>query len=143
MKNEGHVRQTAEARQLLDAVSARATHARIQVLTLLLQAQSPLSHQEVLKEIDQPIDRVTIYRVLEWLAEIGIAHKITADDRTFRFAVASAPHCHAHFHCENCHKVVCLAAMDLANTPEVPRGFSVISAEITLRGLCESCAAQK
>ena len=132
----------SDPRRLIEATGARATTSRLLVLGALLKAQEPLSHQDVLRGIDGPVDRVTVYRVLEWLAEAGIAHKITADDRTFRFAVASQPHCHAHFHCDRCHRVFCLAEASLAAVPKVPEGFRFQSVEVSVRGLCATCAAQ-
>lgn len=129
----------SDPRSLIEATGARATTSRLLVLGALLKAQEPLSHQDVLRDIDTPMDRVTVYRVLEWLAEIGIAHKITADDRTFRFAVASVPHCHAHFHCDRCHRVFCLEEMNLPISPKIPEGFVFQSAEISVRGICAAC----
>lgn len=134
---------SADPRSLIEAVGARATMARLLVLATLLKAQEPLSHQDVLREIAEPMDRVTVYRVLEWLAEAGIAHKITADDRTFRFAVAAAPHCHAHFHCDRCHRVFCLEEASLVATPGIPVGFRFQSVEVSVRGICATCVAQE
>lgn len=130
-----------DPRSLIEAVGARATTSRLLVLAALIKAQEPLSHQDVLRDIGTPVDRVTVYRVLEWLAEAGIAHKITADDRTFRFAVARAPHCHAHFHCDRCHRVYCLDEMSLSASPKVPAGFRFQTAEVTVRGVCVACTS--
>ena len=54
-------------------------------------------------------DRVTLYRVLEWLVDNGLAHRVTDAQRVFRFSAAddtAKGHAsHAHFRCEVCARV--------------------------------------
>lgn len=128
------------ARVLIEAVHARATLARIAVLDALLDAGRPLSHQEVLQAIDPPLDRVTAYRVLDWLEEVGIAHRVNAADRILRFSISPQPHSHAHFQCERCGRVFCLPDA-LPRLPEnLPAGFILHEVEMTVKGVCADCA---
>ena len=70
---------------------ARATPARIRVLRLLREAPTPLSHAEIeLRLGDMALDRVTLYRVLDWLVESALAHRNTDAYRVFRFSAAAA-----------------------------------------------------
>ena len=66
---------------------ARATPARVRVLRLLREAPAPLSHAEIEVRLgDMAIDRVTLYRVLDWLVDSGLAHKSADAGRVFRFS---------------------------------------------------------
>ena len=128
------------ARALIEAVHARATLARIAVLDALLDAGRSLSHQEVLQVIDPPLDRVTAYRVLDWLEEVGIAHRVNAADRILRFSISPQPHCHAHFQCERCGRVFCLPEAVPPLPESLPAGFLLHEVEMTVKGMCADCA---
>ena len=120
---------------------ARATSARIRVLQLLRTAPTALTHNEVALALGAPvIDRVTLYRVLDWLAVTGLAHKNTDATRTFRFSAAAAGEhkTHIHFRCEDCGGVFCLEAAPPA-TPILPSGFSLSRMDFDLRGRCAHC----
>ena len=92
------------------------------------------------------IDRVTLYRVLEWLTEQGLAHRHAGEDRVWRFAAAPAAERgdapavpHAHFECSECGKIVCLETLPLPAIP-VPAGFRRREVEVTVKGSCAACA---
>jgi Fur family transcriptional regulator, ferric uptake regulator len=105
------------ARSRLLDMHARATPARERVLDILLAGPRALSHQEIeaaARERGLDFDRVTLYRVLDWLVTQRLAHKIEGRDRVWRFnavTVTEAEHGHAHFHCTRCGKVFCLEQM--------------------------------
>ncbi len=124
---------------------ARATPARIRVLTLLRQAPTSLTHTEIESSLgDLPLDRVTLYRVLDWLVESGLAHKNIDAHRVYRFSAASdGEHkTHVHFRCELCGGVFCLNAAPPA-VPELPDGFSLSHMDFDLRGRCATCGMAK
>ena len=59
---------------LIRRTGARATPARVRVLQLLRVAPAALTRHEIEQALaDQALDRVTLYRVLEWLVESGFA----------------------------------------------------------------------
>lgn len=123
------------------AAGARATPARIRVLCLLHDAPAALTHHDIERELGAPtLDRVTLYRVLDWLIESGLAHKSTDARGVFRFSVAAAGEhtAHAHFSCEACGRVFCLAAAP-PTPPALPPGFALSRMEIDLRGRCANC----
>lgn len=136
----------ADAAALLRNLGARATPARIRVLEVLRHAARALSHHEIESLLgDAQIDRVTLYRVLEWLAANGLAHKTTDGARVFRFSAAGtqAPHQqHAHFHCDQCGRVFCLDAVHPVR-PRLPRGFRSSQVELSVRGACAACAHRR
>ena len=121
---------------------ARATPARIRVLQLLREAPAALTHNEIELALgEQALDRVTLYRVLDWLVESGLAHKNTDAHRVFRFSAAAAGEhtTHIHFRCEHCGGVFCLDAAPPA-APILPSGFSLSRMDFDLRGCCSTCS---
>ncbi len=133
-------------RQILAQAGARITPAREAVLDILLASTRALSHQEVeqaARERGLNADRVTLYRVLDWLVTQRLAHKIEGRDRIWRFnAVAAAEHAHAHFHCTRCGRVFCLEQALPSLIPNLPPGFRFERVELTVQGLCPHCAAE-
>lgn len=134
----------------------RVTAARVRVLAGLASAGRLLSHHDLEVLLGEPpIDRVTLYRVLDSLVEGGLAHRIAGDDRVWRFGalagagdgrggvgVASKAHeTHAHFQCSNCGRIVCLSEVSAdRDGVKVPRGYEPEAVELTVRGRCAQCA---
>lgn len=124
------------------STGARATPARIRILGLLRNAPAPMTHGDVEQALDASgFDRVTLYRVLDWLVESGLAHKNADAQRVFRFSVASAGEHrgHVHFRCECCGGVFCLEA-PVPVAPQLPQGFRLSRMDFDLRGTCAGCA---
>lgn len=140
MTTKRHHRQ---AEDLIRHTGARVTAPRIEVLGTLLAAERALTHQELEQRVDRArnIDRVTIYRVLEWLTEHALAHRIAGDDRTWRFNAAGQGHDgdHAHFQCNACSTVFCLEDFSPGPAIRLPRGFRSQQVELTVKGLCAKC----
>lgn len=142
--------EASRAAALLDRAGARATAARVAVLDILLDTATALTHQEIAaaaQAAGSPPDRVTLYRVLDWLVEQNFAHKIAGEDRVWRFNAqdsvvnaAHSPHQHAHFHCRLCGRLYCLDALPAPLVSSLPAGFHCEQVELTLRGICAACA---
>ena len=114
----------------------------MRVLRLLRAAPAPLTHHEIEQALGAPaIDRVTLYRVLDWLAASGLAHKNSDAARVFRFSAASVGEhaAHVHFRCECCGRVFCLDA-PAPVAPRLPAGFVLSRMDFDLRGRCAACA---
>jgi Fur family ferric uptake transcriptional regulator len=125
------------------ALGARVTPARLAVLCLLEGAERALSHHDVGAALaGSDIDRVTLYRVLDWLVESGLAHRVTDAQRVFRYSLAApgapAHDHHAHFRCEDCGKVFCLDDVQIAQ-PALPKGFSAKLVALSVTGQCAHC----
>ena len=138
-------RNAASAQVLLAERGARATRARIDVLSALLASDEALSHHDVERRLarGRDIDRVTLYRVLEWLTAQGLAHKVSGDDRIWRFSATGragggAVHAHAHFECSDCGRVICLEEARVPAVP-LPAGFRRREIEVTVKGTCDAC----
>jgi Fur family ferric uptake transcriptional regulator len=129
------------AEQAIRATGARVTQGRILVLEALQAAGRALTHHEVEAAVAGPLDRVTVYRVLDWLTREQIAHKIPGDDRVWRFTIAGRrqPHHHAHFQCTDCSQVICLDDMPTTLRPRLPAGYRSVGVEVTVKGQCKAC----
>lgn len=138
--NRSHA-TSEDAESLIRARGMRVTHPRVAVLSVLLATREALSHHDVEARLaGGPVDRVTVYRVLDWLVDEGLAHRITAPDRVRRFMADRPGHAgHAHFLCSRCGKAICLDHGPAA-TVGLPRGFRAESVELTVHGRCPSCA---
>jgi Fur family ferric uptake transcriptional regulator len=126
------------------AAATRATRQRIEILALLLAAPRALSHLEIEYEVRRApgMDRVTIYRVLDWLVAQSLAHRISGDDRVWRFNAVDGEHArqqHAHFKCNDCGKVTCLETALAARKVPLPAGYRPQEVELTVKGLCARC----
>lgn len=131
------------ANQIIQDAGLRPTANRLVVLETLLKSDNPLSHQELLNALSsaQEFDRVTLYRVLDWLLDHDIVHKVAGDNRAWRFQLNSsnASHRHAHFECTQCGKIYCLDDVS-PRTPKLPKDFRAESIELNIKGHCGHCA---
>jgi Fur family ferric uptake transcriptional regulator len=135
------------AHEMLRNVGERATPARETVLDVLLDAPCALTHQEIeqyARERGLAADRVTVYRVLDWLVARRYAHRIAGEDRVWRFnAAGPEAHGHAHFRCTACGQVFCLNDLQPGLGFNLPKGFQFERAELTIQGLCPDCSKTK
>lgn len=151
------------AEQLMINAGLRPTKARIAVVEMLSQSPTALSHTEILTGLQslKEIDRVTVYRVLDWLLEHSLIHKISSDDRAWKFQLnptsAKATtrqyksvdlteqpllpnnHGHAHLHCQRCKAVVCIHELASHIPQSILKTYQVSHIDISLKGLCQQC----
>jgi Fur family transcriptional regulator, ferric uptake regulator len=136
-------------RSAIRATGSRATPSRVRVLQLLQSAQGPLSHAETARalatEALPEIDRVTLYRVLDWLCEAGLAHKAADTHGVFRYSAAQrdVKHDeHVHFRCIGCGRVYCLKSRPPPQ-PALPKGFRLRGMMVDIHGDCPRCAGSR
>ncbi|WP_354685878.1 Fur family transcriptional regulator [Cupriavidus necator] len=139
------------AHERLRQLGARVTQPRLCILACLIGSDEALTHQAVidrLPEQGETVDRVTVYRVLDWLVDQGVAQKRAGNDRVFRFSLiereaarAQEHRQHSHFHCTRCDRTFCLDASAPAQpaVPRVPSGFAIEHVELTVNGVCAEC----
>ena len=147
-----------QARDRVRQTGARVTGARVKVLAVLMEADEALTHTEVQRRLEQGngpelLDRVTLYRVLEWLVDAGLAHRVAGVDRVWRFSahgdagdpVKAPGHGHGHFKCRDCDRMFCMDSTPrLAEAVQdmLPAGFAGDALELTVVGRCAECAAR-
>jgi Fur family transcriptional regulator, ferric uptake regulator len=121
------------------------TNIRKDILRLLLQKKTGLSHHDFERGLSAGVDRTTIYRTLQTFSEKGIIHTIPTTDDTIRYALCKDS-CtedqhtdnHAHFACEKCGKTFCLESVAIPSI-KVPKGFTVKQKDLVMTGICRSC----
>lgn len=136
-----------EARKLLHESALRATAPRLAVLCVLAEAQSPLSHTEVLERLGETDwDPATIYRNLVKLRDAGVAPVVSRADGIDRYALAGTQgdgHRHPHFLCDDCGRIACLPEeLRASMSMDGPWGASIEKAMVQLRGECPDCLDQ-
>ncbi len=133
-----------QAEEMIRSRAERITPGRIQVLAMLLEEQRAVSHHEIEQwfQAKRRLDRVTLYRVLEWLNDRGYIHRVVGDDRVWRFRANTDlnPHQHAHFECTRCTTVICLDDTKAEYNRPLPAGYRSQHIELTVKGLCAECA---
>lgn len=141
-----------QARERVRSTGARVTGARVRVLAELMQAGEALAHTDLQRRLEQGeqnevLDRVTLYRVLDWLVEAGLAHRVAGPDRAWRYSaqgqLPAGPARHGHFRCRDCERVVCMdasPALERSLADMLPAGYRSDAFELTLLGLCAACA---
>lgn len=101
--------------------------------------------EEELRQAGPGVGRASIYRTLERLVELGLVHRLDMGTGTASYEPAGAggEH-HHHLVCDRCGRVVPFEDEGLeraiAGLSRRSR-FQVSEHDVTLRGLCERCAA--
>jgi Fur family transcriptional regulator, ferric uptake regulator len=132
----------------LRGAGLRVTHPRLAVLRSLLRADSPMSHGDVADGLaEDGYDRVTVYRNLIDLTEVGLVRRSDHGDRTWRFelvgdAPAHTDDAHPHFICDACGVVQCLPldAVSVRFTSKSRVRFDENQVKVQLHGRCDLCA---
>ena len=147
-----------QANLIFQQVGLKSTASRLEVVSILTQNNYPLTHQDLLKQLPENFDRVTLYRVLDWLLQHNIIHRIAGEDRAWRFQLnasttnhiqyseknssiklATNQHYHAHFECGQCGKIFCLDDVHPKLSSSIPAHFTVDSIELNIKGKCADC----
>ena len=132
-----------ETRSSAAALRARGARAWLRILALLEAADRALSRHDIETALGPDLfDRVTLYRTLDRLVEAGLVLRSVDERRVSRFsaaAAAGAHESHAHFRCERCGRVFCLADVRPAR-PRLPAGFRGVRIDLNVRGTCPACA---
>lgn len=144
---KGPTKRLKEAiRDELRAAGLRATPARVGVLGVLRQAQAPMTHSEVVDQLDgYGWDRATIFRNLVALTEVGFISRTDVGDHVWRFEAVEQGepmHEHPHFLCTACGTVECIPSIMVTHErgAKVPRAVRDRAIEVQLKGLCDACS---
>ncbi|MBD5340919.1 MAG: transcriptional repressor [Bacteroides sp.] len=136
MDNEG-----VEA--MLVAKGIKPTANRILVMRELIKTTHPVSLAD-LEIALSPMDKASIFRVLELFAEKEIVHVLEDGSRSLKYELChsdgehSASDQHAHFYCVKCGSVYCLNDIVLPAV-DIPDGYEVKSVNFMLKGVCANC----
>jgi len=128
--------------ELLQSVNLRQTAPRLAILRVLLNADSPLTQEQIADQIgpDAP-NKTTIYRTLTHLVETNLVHQVYLEDRTWHFELAhqcGTHQCHPHFKCSECLRTQCLTGIH-SPLVELPDGFQMQRQQVHIEGICPDC----
>ena len=139
-------KSTEKALGLLDSCQLRKTRPRVEILSVLLEADSPLTQEQIAERIGETVpDKTTIYRTLMKLAQHNLIHQAYIQERSQYFEPAHhclADQCHPHFTCVQCHQTHCLTEAQAQLVRNLPTGYQILRQQIRLEGLCAACRPQ-
>lgn len=134
--------------ELLEGAGLDSTANRLHVMQVIGSNNSPLTAAEVFRTVErtQPINRVTVYRILDILVEKSILEKISSGGRAAYYGMAPNEHHapHPHFYCTNCGLIDCLSPESLSiNSDNLHKTFpgEVGKIEVRVEGICKRCVS--
>jgi Fur family transcriptional regulator, zinc uptake regulator len=133
-----------QAETLCNQRGGRLTPLRKKVLTLLLESHSPAKAYDLLTQLgdDGAAKPPSVYRSLDFLLEMGLAHRIESLNAFVACGHWNHGHAAVFLICEKCGSAGELHAGDslrkLASEVEAVN-FRMRSAVIEIRGVCEAC----
>ena len=134
----------ADAESLCLEKGLRLTPIRKRVLELLLEADAPAKAYDLLDKLgdEGAAKPPTIYRALDFLLEIGLAHKIESLNAFMACGHRHHRHAAAFLICTNCETAHELHTSDTLQAIERETDavhFKMKSVVIEVRGLCAAC----
>jgi Fur family ferric uptake transcriptional regulator len=148
---------------LLSAHGLRRTHAARRVLGwLLANADTSYTHAQLQTALDsdapdgEPLDRVTLYRLIDRLTQVGLLLCRVDSQRVRRYqAMPASVHAMPHFECQSCHRDSPLAGALKARADDLERaaqnalqalralGYQDMQMDFAVRGVCADCASEQ
>lgn len=134
---------------LCDNSDVKLTPLREDILNILLAAKCPATAYEILgklKKIRPNAEPPTVYRVLDFLVENKVVHRIESENKYICCAHSSKGRHHSVlFYCKNCHKTdeyvddyVSKSIKQFSQKHEIITDDEVVE----LRGICQTCVAK-
>jgi len=148
---------------LLSAHGLRRTTAARRVLGwLLANADTSYTHAQLQTALDgdaphsEPLDRVTLYRLIDRLTQVGLLLCRVDSQRVRRYqAMPASVHAMPHFECQSCHRDSPLASALKTRGDDLERaaqnalhalralGYQDMQMDFAVRGVCADCASEQ
>jgi Fur family ferric uptake transcriptional regulator len=103
---------------------------------------------------DEPLDRVTLYRLIDRLTQVGLLLCRVDSQRVRRYqAMPASVHATPHFECQSCHRDSPLGAALRASANDLEKaaqtaietlralGYQDLHMDFAVRGVCLDCAS--
>lgn len=133
----------SEIENILTSNGIKPTPNRILVFKELDRCSHPINLADL--EISlAPMDKASIFRVLELFSEKDLVHVIEDGSRSLKYELCrgeehhSVSDQHAHFYCEKCGSVLCLDDVKLPHI-NLPEEYKVRSINFMFKGICPQC----
>ena len=130
------------ARQICADEQRRFTPLREHIFSLILKSDGPIKAYDLLGQLKPGLGSPkppTVYRALDFLAQLGLIHKVEALNAFVACDHSHGRHIAEFFICENCKALQERTANDHIEC--VPPGFQMRRSVIEHYGLCAKCAA--
>ncbi|MBI2858104.1 MAG: transcriptional repressor [Chloroflexi bacterium] len=143
--NKGDARFVRQALKALRAAGYRITRPRRLVLAALGQGNGPMSPYDLQKALDESgekLDHVTIYRTVELLQRLNLAHKVLSVGGYARCTLNNEEGCHGYLVCRGCGKLQEFADASLCRREDElaeRMGFRAERHLTEFSGLCSVC----
>ncbi|MFC1857372.1 Fur family transcriptional regulator [Thermodesulfobacteriota bacterium] len=131
---------------LLKSSDLEVNDNRIRVLEVVGNNSYPLSAGDIFKTLKRslPINRVTVYRILDLLVDYGLVDRLSTGGRAFYYGLAPNDHHppHPHFYCKRCGQMDCLNPRSLTiDTDPIWKTFPgrIDKVEVRVDGICKNC----
>lgn len=135
----GHIKR-------LEKKNVRPTAIRLLVIDAIMSAKRAVSLSD-LETILDTVDKSSIFRTLELFVKHHVVHAIDDGSGSIKYEICEGEEectlddMHIHFYCTSCHKTFCFKTIHIPFV-KIPDGFTVDSANYTLKGICKDCAAK-
>ncbi len=141
MKWDKHTKQSIA---VLQENQLKATSARVELLDIFKHTQKPLSVGDIFKLLKKTgVDKVTLYRNMESLVQLGIIRQVRLKDRQAYYELAAHGH-HHHVVCSTCGKIKDMSGCGINFVSKKflkLSGFAKINEHsLEFFGICTSCA---
>jgi len=123
----------------------KVTPQRVAIIKMMLESQellTPAALYEKVKQIDETVGEVTVYRTLNILSELGLVCMVHTGENTHSY-ISRPPEHHDHLICEQCGKVVNFKdcnVSDLEKRLADETGFTIQEHRLDLYGKCRECS---
>lgn len=119
-------------KQTLRSLGLRATSSTLATLQCLEHSSQAISHDDLTQQLgEQSPDRVTLYRILERLIQVGLVQRYTDSSRIQRFALSQRDSV-GLFECDNCHHV-----LPIQQDPALEEAIKMVKQHLSGHGMTE------
>lgn len=127
---------------LLESKGIKVTANRLIVLRAISECKGAVTMAELEDMVDS-IDKSGIFRTLMLFEQNHLLHAIDDGCHGTRYELCRASgHIdddrHVHFHCEKCHRTICLDDMSVP-VVDLPQGYQAESVNYMIKGVCPNC----
>ena len=144
------MRKRCNVVELLARGQVASTVHRVGVLKVISRSPKAIAPRSLLQEIRKttPIDKVTLYRILDLFVAKKILRRMTGQKGTMCYEVMCEKHNpqHPHFVCRTCGDMECLEGIDISDVKQRLRHTRYIEEEaidLKLEGVCGKCRTKK
>lgn len=132
--------------ELLETSDLEVNENRLRVLEVVGSNRYPLSAADIFKTLERyrPINRVTVYRILDRLVDHGVIERLSTGGRAFYYGLAPNEYHrpHPHFYCKRCGQMDCLdpSSLDI-DAGSLWKTFpgQIDKVEVRVDGICKNC----